>query len=303
MIMFTTTSLDYLEIMHNPIYIDAKSIIQANNNFNLTKGCMHGCIYCDSRSTCYQNGLFDQIKIKADAIKIMDKELSKRREKAILTSGGMNDPYISMAESLELTRNALKTIYKHGFGVSILTKSTNVLRDLELIKDINHRYKAIVQMTVTTFDDDMAKKIEPNVSLPSERFECLKQFSKAGINTGLWMTPILPFITDTEENIKGIVKRAHEAGVKFIVMYGIGTTMREGSREYFYNRLEKLFPGLKTKYMFTYKDEYICDSPDAPHLHDLFEEECDKYGIIYESSEIEKYMMNKPYEQLSLFDT
>jgi len=287
--------------MHNPIFIDAKSIIQPNDNFNLTKGCNHGCIYCDSRSTCYQNGLFDQIKIKADAISIMDKELSKKREKVILTTGAMNDPYISMPESLELTRNALKTIYKHGFGVSLLTKSTNVLRDIELIKDINHRYKAIVQMTVTTFDDEIAKKIEPNVSLPSERFACLKQFSKAGINTGLWMTPILPFITDTEENIKEIVKSAHQAGVKFIVMYGIGTTMRDGSREYFYNRLEKLFPGLKTKYMFTYKDEYICDSPNAPALLDLFEAECEKYGILYDSIEIAQKMLNRPYEQIALF--
>lgn len=287
--------------MHNPIYIDANSIIQGNNNFNLTKGCIHGCIYCDSRSTCYQNGLFDQIKIKSDAIKIMNKELSKKRKKAILTTGAMNDPYISIPESLELTRNALKTIYQHGFGLSILTKSANMLRDLQLIKDINHRYKAIVQMTVTTYDDDIAKKIEPNVTRPSERFACLKQFSKAGLKTGIWMTPLLPYITDTEDNIKGIIKRAHNVGVKFIIMYGIGTTMREGSREYFYNRLEKLYPGLKTKYIYTYKDEYICDSPNAAYLQKVFEETCEQYDILYKSEDIEKYIFNKPYEQLSLF--
>jgi DNA repair photolyase len=287
--------------MHNPIYIDAKSIIQSNNNFNLTKGCNHGCIYCDSRSTCYQNGLFDQIKIKVDAIPIMDKELSKKRQKTILTTGGMNDPYISMPESLELTRNALKTIYKHGFGVSILTKSDQILRDLPLIKDINHRYKAIVQMTVTTTDDALAAKIEPNVTRPSKRFACLKEFSKIGIKTGLWMTPLLPFITDTEENIKDIIKQAHEAGVSFIVMYGIGTTMREGSREYFYNRLDKLFPGMKHRYIYHYKDEYICDSPKALDLQKVFEEACEEYGILYKSEEIEEKILCKPFEQLSLF--
>lgn len=287
--------------MHNPILIDAKSIIQSNDNFNLTTGCTHGCIYCDSRSTCYQNGLFDQIKLKADAIPIMDKELSKRRKKAILSTGAMNDPYISMPESLDLTRSALRTIYKHGFGVSILTKSVNILRDLELIKDINRRYKAIVQMTVTTYDDEVAKKIEPNVSLPSERFACLKKFSKAGVKTGLWMTPLLPFITDTEENIRTILSKAYDAGVKFIVMYGIGTTMREGSRDYFYNRLDKLYPGLKHRYMRTYKDEYICDSPNAKHLQKVFEEVCEEYGFYYESEDIQKYILNKPFEQLSLF--
>ena len=287
--------------MKNPIFIETKSIIQKNNNFNLTKGCTHGCIYCDSRSTCYQNGLYDQIKIKLDAISIMDQELSKKRNKAILTTGAMNDPYISMSESLELTRNALKTIHKYGFGLSILTKSTNILRDLDLIKDIDTRYKAVVQMTVTTYDDDIAKKIEPNVSRPSERFTCLKEFSDAGITTGIWMTPLLPYITDTEENIKKIIKKAHDAGVKFIIMYGVGTTMREGSRDYFYNRLEKLYPGLKTKYSINYKDEYICDSPNAPYLQQVFEDTCKSYGIYYETDDIDQYIFSKPFEQLSLF--
>ena len=282
-------------------YITAKKIIQANNNFNLIRGCTHGCIYCDSRSVCYQVDDFENIAVKENALKLIEHELSRKRKKTMLTTGAMSDPYVHAESHLRLMEGTLKLIEKYGFGISVLTKSKMILRDINLYKKINNKYKAIVQLTITTTDDELAKIIEPNVSLPSERLNVLKAFSDEGITTGIWMTPLLPFISDTEENIKSIVKKASECGVKFIINFGIGTTMREGSRDYFYQKLDESFPGLKAKYIATYGEKYICDSPNALYLKRVFEQACIDHKILYKHQEIWDLFKYEPNHQLSLF--
>ncbi|MFU8786794.1 MAG: SPL family radical SAM protein [Candidatus Izemoplasmataceae bacterium] len=282
-------------------YIEAKSIIQSNHNFNLYRGCTHGCIYCDSRSTCYQVGDFDNIAVKKDALIIMENQLKRKRKKTLLTTGAMSDPYVHIEKDILLMRGALSLVKKYGFGISVLTKSNLVLRDLDLYKEINFNHKAIVQLTITTTNDELAKKIEPHVTLPSKRYEALKIFSSHGITTGIWMTPILPFITDNEENIIETVKKAAQAKVTFIVSFGIGTTMREGSRDYFYNQLDQFFPGLKDQYIKTFKDKYICDSPNAKRLQKVFEDTCDAYGILHKHDTIWKLFKASSTEQQTLF--
>jgi DNA repair photolyase len=282
--------------------IPAKSIIQSNHNFNLYKGCTHGCIYCDSRSECYQIKDFLDIKYKENALQIMENELIRKRNKIILTTGSMSDPYLPIESKLLLTQGALKLILKYNFGVAVLTKSSDIERDIDLYKAINQNQKAIVCMTLTTIDDSLAKKIEPNVSLPSRRLETLKKMNEAGITTGVWMTPLLPFICDTEENIKRIISACHDVGVKFVIEFGIGTTMRKGSREYFYQKLDEQFPGLKHKYIKTYQDQYICNSPQHEYLRKKLIENCELYGILYKKEDIDALMKLKSYQQLSMFE-
>ncbi len=281
-------------------YIDVKRIVQPNNNFNLYRGCTHGCIYCDSRSLCYEVGDFENIAVKKDALELMESELSRKRKKAILTTGSMSDPYVHIESGLKITEGALKLIEKYGFGVSVLTKSAMILRDIEIYKNINRRFKAIVSLTLTTTDDLLASVIEPHVSLPSERLEVLRKFSDQGITTGVWMSPILPFLEDNEKNIKAIVDKAKAAGVTYILCFGLGTTMREGSREYFYKNLDLHFPGLKEQYIKTYKNSYICPSPVADKLYKVFSAMCEELGIIYRQEEISQ-LFKSNNEQLSLF--
>jgi DNA repair photolyase len=282
--------------------IPAKRIIQPNHNFNLYKGCTHGCIYCDSRSECYQIKDFTDIKYKENALQIMENELIRKRHKTILTTGSMSDPYLPIESKLQLTRGALKLILKYNFGVAVLTKSSAIERDIDLYQAINQNQKAIVCMTLTTVDDALAKKIEPDVSLPSRRLETLKKMNESGIITGVWMTPLLPFICDTEENIKSIISACHEVGVQFIIEFGIGTTMRKGSREYFYQKLDEQFPGLKQKYIKTYQDQYICNAPQHEYLRKKLIENCELYGILYKKEDIDLLMKLKSYQQLSMFE-
>lgn len=281
--------------------IDAKGIVLPNKTFNLYKGCSHGCIYCDSRSSCYQIDDFDRVKVKKNAIVILSKELASKKTKSILRTGAMSDPYVHLERKLEVTRKSLELIYHYGFGINVLTKSDLILRDIDLYEKINKRYKAIVQMTITTMDDTLARKIEPNVTLPSERMKALKRFSDLGITTGIWMTPLLPFISDTKENITRIVKAAHDANVKFILVFGFGTTMREGSRDYFYQKLDEYFPDLRKKYEKTYKNQYICDSLKASELKRTFEQLCNQYGILYKHEDIDAITSYKPFVQQALF--
>ncbi|MFP4287010.1 MAG: radical SAM protein [Candidatus Izemoplasmataceae bacterium] len=280
--------------------IEAKSIVLPNKTFNLYKGCSHGCIYCDSRSLCYQIDQFEQVKVKKDAVTILSKELASKQIKAILKTGGMSDPYVHIEKQLEITKKSLEIIYHYGFGINVLTKSNMILRDLKLYEKINKRHKAIVQMTITTTDDYLAKLIEPNVTLPSDRLKTLKIFSDSGITTGIWMTPLLPYINDTKVNITSIIKAASKANVKFIIVFGFGTTLREGSREYFYQALDEKFPGYRKLYEKTYKNQYICDSPKALELKRHFEETCELYNIIYKHDEISELCAHKPYIQQTL---
>lgn len=284
-------------------YIEAKSIIGNYNNVNLYRGCTHGCIYCDSRSTCYQVGDFENIAVKKNAIELFEKELSKKRQKIIVATGSMCDPYLHLEKELSLTRQMLEIIKDKYHGVSLLTKSDLILRDIDLIEEINKRYIALVCMTITTFDDELCKKIERNVTVTSKRFECLSLFAKRGIPIGIWLGPILPFINDNEENIINIVKKCIEIKVRYIVVFNFGTTKREGSEEYFYKCLDKYFPGIKQKYIKTYGSSYECPSPNNERLWKVFKELCDKNGILYDLGKINRELknMNKP-KQISLFD-
>ncbi|MFW5894917.1 MAG: radical SAM protein, partial [Bacillota bacterium] len=269
--------------------------------FNLIRGCTHGCIYCDSRSACYDIGPFEDIAIKKNAIGIMTIELARMKTKKILRTGGMSDPYVHAEKDLGLMKKALKAIHDHAQGISVLTKSAMILRDLDLYKAINQKTKAIVQLTVTTPDDSLARIIEPRVTLPSKRFETLKAFSDQGITTGIWMTPLLPFITDTPGGIRRIVEKAKKAGVTFIRVFGMGTTMREGSREYFYQALDRHFPTLKERYIKTFGNQYICDSQRAPLLWKVFRESCEAHGILYQHEAIDALFNLDHDTQLSLF--
>ena len=282
-------------------YLDVKRIIQPNNNFNLYRGCTHGCIYCDSRSVCYQIGDFEDIAVKRDAVAKVESELRSRRKRVMLSTGSMSDPYVHIEKELGITRKVLSLIAKYGFGISVLTKSDLILRDIDLYEEINRNNKAIVQLTITTTDDQLAAIIEPHVTRPSKRFAALKEYHDRGITTGIWMTPILPFIEDNEANIMAICEQAGAAGVSFITAYGIGTTMREGSRDHFYQCLDRHFPSLKEKYIATYGNNYICPSPKSESLMALFRKTCDQLGIIHDHQEIRAICQAPAIEQISLF--
>ena len=285
--------------------IEAKHILSPKNGMNIYRGCTHGCIYCDSRSACYNfDHAFEDIGVKSNAPQLLDAALKSKRKKCMIGTGAMCDPYMHIENELQLTRKCLEIIDKHGFGVAVQTKSASILRDRELLCSINEKAKAVVQMTVTTYDDELCHIIEPNVSLTSERFTALEQFRNDGISTVVWLTPFLPFINDTEENLMGILKRCAELQVKGIIAFGMGLTLREGSREYFYNALDKHFYGLKQRYISTYGNSYILPSPNENRLFSLFHAFCDKYGIIHEPQQCFDYMNELPdkFVQMSFFD-
>ena len=272
---------------------------------NIYRGCTHGCIYCDSRSKCYGfKHEFEDIEVKINAPQLLEKALKSKRKKCMIGTGAMCDPYLHIEENLKLTRKCLELIDQYEYGVAVQTKSTRVLRDMDLLKSINDKTKAVVQMTMTTYDETLCKILEPNVSTTKERFETLLQFKEAGIPTVVWLTPILPFINDTEENIRGILEYCVEAGVKGIICFGMGVTLRDGDREYFYKALDKHFPGIKNKYIRTYGNAYDIPSPNNENLLEIFKEVCVKNGMIYQIKECFQYLHEFPqkYEQMSLLD-
>ena len=244
-------------------FVKAKGILSPQNGMNLYRGCSHGCIYCDSRSKCYHmEHDFEDIEVKENAIDLLEYTLAHKRKKCMIGTGSMTDPYIPLEMEIRNVRKALNLIYEYGFGFTIITKSDRILNDLDLLQKINERTKCVVQMTLTTYDENLCRKIEPNVSTTKERFEVLKKLNDAGIPTVVWLTPILPFINDTEDNISGVLDMCIEAKVYGIICFGMGLTLREGNREYFYEQLDCLFPGLKEKYIRTYGNQYIIDSPN-----------------------------------------
>ena len=271
-------------------------------NMNLYRGCSHGCIYCDSRSNCYHIDNFDVPKGKENALLILEKELSKKKDNGVIGIGAMSDTYNPNEKQYEQTRGALKLISKYNFGVSIDTKSDLILRDLDLLKEINSKNNVIIKFTITTPNDELSKIIEPNVCVSSKRFEAIKKLSDNGIFTGIMMNPVLPFITDSEEDIKKLVKMAYDSGAKFIHTY-MGMTLRENQRDYYYDKLDKYFNGLKEKYIKYYKDRYECVVPNYKSLYKTFTNECDKYGILYNMKDIIKaYKKNIiDSEQMTLF--
>ena len=286
-------------------FVEAKGILSSNNGMNIYRGCTHGCIYCDSRSKCYGfTHEFEDIEVKINAPQLLEKALKSKRKKCMIGTGAMCDPYLHIEEKLKLTRKCLELIDQYEYGVAVQTKSTRVLRDMDLLKAINDKTKAVVQMTMTTYDETLCKILEPNVSTTKERFETLLQFKEAGIPTVVWLTPILPFINDTEENIREILEYCVEAGVKGIICFGMGVTLRDGDREYFYKALDKHFPGIKNKYIRTYGNAYDIPSPNNEKLLEIFKEVCVKNGMMYQIKECFQYLHEFPqkYEQMSLFD-
>jgi len=276
-------------------YVSAKTIIQPvkngsawfghDYNMNIYRGCSHGCIYCDSRSDCYQIEDFNVVRAKENALGIIENDLRRKRKKGVVGTGAMSDPYNPFEKELQLTRNALFILDKYRFGASITTKSSMVTRDVDIFQRIKEHSPMIVNITITTFEDGMCKKIEPNVSVTSERFEAIRKLSDAGIFVGILMMPLLPFVNDNTENVRSIVREAYECGAKFIFP-AFGMSTRSGQREWYLEEVEKIVPGSKEKHNMLYGDSYICTSPNHNDIRRVFMKECDRFGIIYEMGKI-----------------
>lgn len=291
-------------------YIYAKTILQKNKsdewfgndyNMNLYRGCCHGCIYCDSRSDCYSIQNFDNVKAKENAIEILENELRRKKHIGVIGTGAMSDPYNPFEKAERLTQKSLILINKYGFGLTTITKSSLIIRDIELYKQISSHSPVLCKMTITTSDDRLSKILEPHASLSSERFDTLAKLSESGIFTGIIMMPILPFIEDTVDNILSIIRTAGECGVKCIYPY-FGVTLRSNQREYFYTKLDAAFPGMSDKYKRYYGNNYSCMSPNAKKLWSVFTAECDRFGILYDmKSIINAYKSDYFDTQMSLF--
>ncbi|MDE5973139.1 MAG: radical SAM protein [Eubacterium sp.] len=281
-------------------YVKAKGILSPKNGMNLYRGCSHGCIYCDSRSKCYNmQHDFEDIEIKENAVELLENTLKHKRKKCMIGTGSMTDPYIPLEMELQNVRKALSLIYENGFGFTVITKSNRILRDIDLLQKINEKTKCVVQMTLTTADEELCRKIEPNVSTSKERFEVLKQMRDAGIPTVVWLSPILPFINDTWENISAILDMCIEAKVYGIICFGMGVTLRDRNREYFYNQLDKHFPGLKEKYIKIYGNRYVINSFNNNTLMKQFNDKCDEHGIVHNNDLIFEYLHTFEEKQLS----
>lgn len=288
-------------------YIKANGILSSKNGMNLYRGCTHGCIYCDSRSNCYHmTHIFEDIEVKENAIELLEKSLKSKRKKCMIGTGSMTDPYIPLELEIKNIRKSLLLALENGFGFTVITKSNLILRDLDLLKEINSKTKCVVQITLTTYDEDLCKKIEPNACSTKERFNVLMKLHEAGIPTVVWLCPILPFINDTKQNISGILEYCIKAGVYGVICFGMGLTLRNGSREYFYHNLDNIFPHLKEKYKKTYGNQYYLNSQHNRELMEFFHEKCAQHGIVHDNNTIFEYLntfdKKESKKQLSLFD-
>ena len=283
--------------------IQAKSILSARNGMNLYRGCRHGCIYCDSRSRCYRmDHRFEDVAVKENAPQLLEQALRRKRRPCMIATGSMSDPYTPPEAELGLTRQTLEIIAQQGCGIAIQTKSDLILRDLDILTAIHRQAKAVVQITLTTMDDRLCRLIEPDVCPTSRRIEVLKAFRQAGIPTVVWLCPILPWLNDTEENIRGIVEACADAGVKGIVHFGMGVTLRDGSREHYYTQLDRKFPGLKERTIRTYGSAYELRSPHSRQLEELFHRLCQKHGIWHDNDKIFDWMSQlEDSDQLRFF--
>lgn len=279
-------------------YVKTKHLISNKNGMNIYRGCLHGCIYCDSRSKVYNmNHDFEDIEIKINSLEILRKFLRNKNKKVMIGTGSMSDPYMPIERELGMIRESLELIYKYGHGFTCITKSDLILRDLDLIKKINEKTKAVVQMTLTTSDEELCKKIEPNVCTTKERVKVLRKMNKENIPTIVWLCPILPYINDNEENINKIIDYCIETNVKGIICFGMGLTLREGNREYFYRKLEQEFPRLKEKYKRRYKYKYALNSPNNKELMELFHKRTDEHNIMNNPDDIFKYLHELPQKE------
>jgi DNA repair photolyase len=292
-------------------FIPAKAIISGfnennnwfgiNYNMNIYKGCNHGCIYCDSRSDCYHVDNFDEVRAKEDALNLIHRDIKSKRKAGVIGTGAMSDPYNPFERKYQLTRGALEIINTYGFGISIASKSDLITRDIDILKRIKQHSPVLIKITITTCDDELCKKLEPNVAVSSRRFAAIKQLSQNGIFTGILLMPVLPFIDDNEENIKGIINLAHANGAKFIYP-AFGVTLRQNQREWYFRKLDELFPKLKDKYIKLYGNSYECISPRADMLWKLVKGECERLGILYKMQDIIRtYRSGYGDNQLSLF--
>lgn len=285
--------------------VQAKGILSAKNGVNIYRGCQHGCIYCDSRSKCYNmTHDFEDIEVKQNALTLLKDALLKKRKKCMIGTGSMSDPYMPLEGELQYTRGFLQLLDYHGFGGTIITKSDLVLRDLDLIKSINQKAKFVLQMTMTTFDEDLCKILEPNVATTKRRAEVLNVMRDNDIPTVVWLSPILPFINDNADNINGILDYCIEAKVKGIICFGMGMTLRGGNREFFYQKLDEHFPGVKEKYKRLYGDSYMVNSFANSKLMKIFYDRCKQHGIMTDPAQIFDYIneFEEKQSQLSLFD-
>jgi DNA repair photolyase len=285
-------------------HITAKTFISTVNgkdewfglryNFNIYRGCIHQCIYCDSRSECYQIENFEDLLVKTNAPDLARKELSHKRVKGLIGTGSMSDPYNPAEKEFLIMREVLKVIQAFKFPIHILTKSDLVLRDQDIINEIS-RVKAYVSFTVTAYDDELSKKIEPFAPVSSRRIAAMKQLAENGINTGILLMPTLPYITDSEDNIKNIMQLAVDNGASYVIA-SFGVTMRDRQLDYYYKKLEKTFPGLKEKYVNKYGNKYSCRSENYTRLRQIYNEYSLRYNL---KKRVEPY--NEVFENLRLF--
>ena len=289
-------------------FVEAKGILTGSGGhfgMNVYRGCSHGCVYCDSRSRCYQfTHPFEDIEVKRNAPELLEQALRSKRRRAMIGTGAMSDPYMHCEEHLMLTRRCLEVILRHGFGAAVQTKSDRILRDIDLLAAVHEKAKCVVQLTLTTWDPALCAVLEPNVCNTQRRVEVLAEMQRRGIPTVVWLTPILPFINDTEENIRPILEACARTGVKGIICFDMGVTLREGDREYFYAALDRHFPGLKEQYIRRYGSAYELPSPDAPHLMTLFRDFCEAHGILHRPEDCFSFLYELPERsrQISLFD-
>ncbi len=287
-------------------FVQAKSILSASNGMNIYRGCSHGCVYCDARSKCYQmDHAFEDIAVKENAPELLELELRKKRRRCMIGTGAMSDPYMHIEKELRYTRRFLELIEQYGFGATVQTKSDMILRDIDLIERINNKTKFVVQMTLTTYDEGLCRILEPNVCTTRRRYEVLKECQKRGIPTVVWICPILPYINDTKENLDGLMEYCRDAGVRGIINFGFGLTLREGDREYYYEHLDKHFPGLKQRYIREFGNNYELPSPNAKELWDSFKQKCKSYGIECDKDKVFQYLHEfedkDAGEQMTLF--
>ena len=289
-------------------FVDAKGILTGSGGrygMNIYRGCTHGCVYCDSRSRCYQfTHPFEDIEVKQNAPELLEQALRSKRKRCMIGTGSMSDPYMHCEEQLGLTRKCLEIIHKYGFGLAIQTKSDRILRDIDLLDEINRSAKCVVEMTLTTYDDNLCSILEPKVCNTKQRIEVLERMRERGIPTIVWLTPILPFINDTPENITAILNECVRVGVKGVIDFGMGMTLREGDREYYSAALDRHFPGMKERYIRRYGNAYNLPSPRAGELTGILRRICRDNGILYTPESCFAYMNELPewQAQISLFD-
>lgn len=292
-------------------FVPAKSILSGyreqnpwfgiNYNFNIYRGCSHGCIYCDSRSECYRVEEFDRVRAKQDALAILEKELQGKRKKGVAGTGAMSDPYNPLEKEYGLTRDALALLDAYGFGAAICTKSDLVIRDADMLRKIAVHSPVLVKMTITTADDALCGKLEPHAPPASARLRAIRELSGKGIFTGILLMPVLPFIEDSPENILEVVRLGRECGARFIFP-AFGVTLRQNQRDWFFGELDETFPGLKQQYISRFGNAYACNSPRAKELYGCFKNACADAGILYRMRDIvEAYKSGYSQSQLSFF--